>query len=638
MTRPLACLSIAAALLAVSTKAQCLGPNSGVSATVTPLFTFFTAADEGRTIPAIPLGFNFPMAGALPIGSTPGIATHAFCSSNGELYLTNADYGIVRPINGLNFGVFGVFDWRGGAFGSPRLAAWTGDLDAGTGGTWGIYVDTSVANQATFYWQDVYDFGAFPAGSYSFSVTLYSTGIIDFSYSGAATFPAPAFGSVGVSIGNDVGTGAEVSSDLSAGADSGSLGLLFEEFFGLPNDLENRTLRLTPNGVGGFTSALVCTGAYHKEYGLGCYDLEIGNSSVYELFPDAAVASTSLTGNGVQFVPTANGYVVTWLPGGASGYLPPSITATALAPDDDGDDPITPSVPFALPGGGFAPDLTVSHNGIVTASLFGNNSFDFSPSGFDLSNALELAFYSWSDFRDNNTTPVPSGQIKYEEVGGVLYITWDSVDHWTDPQGTSPSTLQFQLNLASGEVRIVWVLINSDTTSFFGSAHLVGCTDQGVSVDPGSITLATGLPVVTSPDVILTPLQLSASPPPVFTLGGPTVPVTWTANNVPDAAPPFGIGISFLIFSVAPFPGGFDMGVVGMPGCNLNLLSLDVVLGMPSTQPTSSLTFAVPQPLTPGLQFYSQVLSLFPANSLPTGLNAFGGLLSNGVESYFNTY
>ena len=84
----------------------------------------------------------------------------------------------------------------------------------------------------------------FSPGSYSFSVTLYSTGDIDFSYSGTGTFPSFPFGSVGVSIGNDVGTGAEVSQDLSAGADSGSLGLLFEEFFGVPNDLENRTLLL----------------------------------------------------------------------------------------------------------------------------------------------------------------------------------------------------------------------------------------------------------------------------------------------------------------------------------------------------------------------------------------------------------
>ncbi|MBL8750853.1 MAG: hypothetical protein JNK78_16960, partial [Planctomycetes bacterium] len=59
---------------------------------------------------------------------------------------------------------------------------------------------------------------------------------------------------------------------------------------------------------------------------------------------------------------------------------------------------------------------------------------------------------------------------------------------------------------------------------------------------------------------------------------------------------------------------------------------------LPGTAPTAAVTLSIPQPLSPGLSFYSQVLCLFTPNSLPNGQNAFGGILSNGVQSYFNTF
>jgi hypothetical protein len=455
------------------------------------------------------------------------------------------------------------------------------------------------------------------------------------SYSAPGTFPAFNFNCVGVSIGDDVGTGGEVSQDLSAGVDSGSLGLLFEEFWSGAPDLEGRTLRFSPNGFGGFTTSLACSPAYHQTYGTGCYDFTVATSSFYQWFTDAVSASAALTGNAMQLTPTANGYSAVWLPGGAAAYVPPTFSATSLPTGNDGDETITPSTPFPLPGGSSA-DITISHNAIITAAPFGNNSFDFTPTGPELVNTSEFAFYSWSDFFDGNTTPVPSGVIKYEEIGTVLYITFENVDHWTSPQTTSPSTIQFQLDLASGVVTYVWVMVDTNTTSFDGDDHIIGYTDAGFSGDPGSIDLATALPITTLPDVVVNSLALSASPPPVFTIGGPSVPITYTVNNVVDIVPPFGIGISMLMFSVAPFPGGLDMGYLGMPGCNLNIASLDVLIPFPGLAPTDSMVLTIPQPLVPGMSFFSQAVSLFAPNSLPNGQNPFGGVLSNGVQSYFN--
>lgn len=135
-----------------------------------------------------------------------------------------------------------------------------------------------------------------------------------------------------------------------------------------------------------------------------------------------------------------------------------------------------------------------------------------------------------------------------------------------------------------------------------------------------------------------TPLTLTASPAPVYAPSGPSVPVTYTLTNVIDTFAPFGIGLPLLAFSTAPITPGIDLSFLGMPGCDLNIASLDVILAMPTTAPTSSLTIAFPQPLSPGLSFYAQGVSLFAPFSLPNGENSFGGIMSNGLQTRFNTF
>jgi hypothetical protein len=626
MTRSLAILS-AATILAAAAHAQCLGAVSGAVQTLTPT-GIYTASDEGLTIPAGPFGFTFPMAGALPFA--PG-ATHAFLGSNGELYLTNATYGTFAPVDPIDFGITWVGDWRGALNASPRIAAFTGDLDAGIGGVWGVHADTTVANQVTFRWEDVDEFfGAVP-GSFSFAVTLYSTGDIDFSYSNAGTFQASPFGSVGVSIGNQVGTGAELSQDLSSGIDSGSLGLLFEEFFGNTVDLEGRTLRLTPNGVGGYISSLICTGAYNQNYGVGCYDFTAASQALYEEF--LAAPAGGLTGQSMKATPAGNGYTFTW---GGGTYVTPTGAATAILPFDDDEADVTPSVPFPHVSGPVS-TLSVCTNGFVNMGPIGNNWVFAYGSVFDLLNTTVAAFRSNADY-DARPTASPTGFIKTEEIGNVLYVTWENVERYNGNVSTGSSDrFQIQLDLVSGEVTYVW---DSMQGVGFGGSAVVGYSPAGTSVDPGSVTLATALPVTTSPDIIQNALALSASPAPVITLGGtgPSVPVTWTVSNVPDIVPPFGIGLSLLIFSGAPIPGGLDLFFLDMPGCNLNVASLDVVIGFPGLAPVDSLTLTIPQPLSPGLSFYSQALSLFAPGTLPNGQNLFGGILSNGVQTYFNVF
>ena len=380
--------------------------------------------------------------------------------------------------------------------------------------------------------------------------------------------------------------------------------------------------------------------AHHAAYGSGCYSFTVQSDSVHEFFPLPSAASAALQGNSMILFPTVDGYSVAWIPGGAAAYLPPTGAAGNVfaAASDDGNVAFT--LPSAMPiPGGTTGSVNVMSNGVLSLGAASAAGTDYEPTSTKFgTHTLPAIYAGWHDW---NETEGLSGRIKQELVGGIQCITWDDVESYADPDTTvNRGTMQVQLDLASGVIQILWVAISpddSETTFAGGRPYLVGVGGPA-TVAAAPITLSTGLPVTTAPNVTLQPLTLAASPAPVYTVGGPSVPVTYTATNVIDLAPPFGVGISLLMFSVAPIPGGFDAGFLDMPGCNINILSVDVLFAMPGTAPTSALTFSIPQPLSPGLSFYSQVLSLFPPNSLPGGLNTFGGLLSNGLRSTFNTF
>lgn len=378
-----------------------------------------------------------------------------------------------------------------------------------------------------------------------------------------------------------------------------------------------------------YESADLAQPAAHIPYGSGCY----GQSDSFHLsFADAAVAAPALTGRSMTMIPVAAGqYAVVW---DTAAYVAPSGASSVLtfAPNnDDGVVTVALSAPFPTPSGAVT-TLHVHSNGNVWT---GDNSValssGYTPSTADLLNAPHLGWWSWHDY---DPSEPGSGPVRYEEIGGTCYITWDGVESY--PSGVAnPGTMQFQFDTTTGTVSIVWAALASDASSLFGSAHVVGYSPGGPSFDGGNLAAQLGSPFQTLPG--MSPLTLAASPAPIFTVGGPSVPITYTVTNVPDAAPPFGIGIGLLAFSVAPAP-GIDLGFVGAPGCSLNIASFDVVLSLPSSAPTSSLTLAVPQPLAAGLSFWSQAIALFPPGSLPNGQNAFGALTSNGLQSRFGLH
>lgn len=363
--------------------------------------------------------------------------------------------------------------------------------------------------------------------------------------------------------------------------------------------------------------------ATNVTYGAGCYNLP--RASFYQQFADAALASAALTGQSMTLSPVGGEYLALW---GGGTYVAPSGNAAVLAVGDDGEVTQALSTAFPAPTGSTT-DLRVHGNGIITlgstAQTFpGTNNYTPTAAGFLA--AGQTAFWSWHDY---NASEAGSGAVKYEEAldGNndlIAYITWDGVESYSTPTAANPSTLQFQLTLTgsnAGRATIVWQSIDADTTSTFGSGHLVGYSPGGANLDPGSVTLATALPIVTAPDVAA--LALSAAPTPV--LGAA---VTYTTSNIPASAV-----VSFEMISLGQVNPGVDLGYLGAPGClqlvDLNTVATSLLFGNPSA------TFVLNVPTDPafaGLPLNVQSASLVPS------ANAVGLITSNGVRSTIGNY
>ena len=602
-------------LLAGALTGLCFTSRPGTPFSLTPPLGGFPGAAEGVSAP-LPLGFAFP---------TPGAASptwsHVVVDSNGALYLTNGGPAVGVPLFG---GQNGVDDFRGVLGDSPRIVPLWADLWAGAG--WSVTADTSVPGSFRVQWNNVEDVGS-SSEVFSMSATLSASGVIEFSYTTTATWHP--YGYVGIGLGNGVGTGTEPPSDLLGGASSGALGLLYGEYFDFPAPppFLGKAITLTPTGTGGWSSIATCDPASHTNYGEGCYTYEEANEAVYQLFPNVAQSFPALpSGTSIQFtIAGPDSYVMT---NGGGVYLPPSPSAIVLPLTDDDQENISPSIPFPHANGTAYGVISVCSNGFVNMAPAGVNP---NGTGGSVSQLLNADAPSFRAQRDYNPVPAGSGDVKWEEVsiGGeqTLIVTWEDVYLYNT---TTPERFQFQLNLITGTVTMVWDLMTSVTPPT-SKPLLIGLA-QGDSFDPGGIVLATDLPVLTSPDVELRPLTLSASPAPVI---APSTAVTFTIDNVPEYIPGSGVHIASLFFSLGSLP-GVDLGIVGAPGCSAWIASLDLNIAVaPSLTPTASAVLTFDNvAFAPGDVVYAQAIALFdPTFPLANGQNAFGLTVSNGVRS-----
>ncbi|MFY9345808.1 MAG: hypothetical protein WAT39_25175 [Planctomycetota bacterium] len=367
--------------------------------------------------------------------------------------------------------------------------------------------------------------------------------------------------------------------------------------------------------------------AYHQNYGSGCYSYTAPDlsSNFMSAFAGTPAAKAALDGNALLFSLTGTGYVATWLPGVAGAlYVPPTVAATVVANADDTTTTFAPTVPVPVPGG-LASQWTVSSNGVLTAAAVGNQGTAYTATLAATATATGLAWYTWRDF---NPAIAGSGKVKTEEAGGVLYVTFDGVYEFGT---TNPATFQWQVNLTSGDVTMVWtsLAISANTTTM-----VVGSTLAGASSVPTSVNFATATPFVMAPPATLAPLSLSASPAPVI---NPSTVVTYTIGNIPEYVPGSGVYLSALFLSLNPVPSGIDLtGILAnLPGCRAYIGTLDLPLGAAVTLvPTNALPFTFFAPaFAPGAVIAAQAVALFdPAFPLANGASG-GFVFSNGVLS-----
>jgi len=365
--------------------------------------------------------------------------------------------------------------------------------------------------------------------------------------------------------------------------------------------------------------------ACHETLGSGCHAVF---SDHFELFTDVASAQTALEGNVLQYTPSGNGYIANWIPAAAVPlFVAPSAGATIIANGSTTTESFTPSSPIPVPGG-TAATWTVSSEGILTAAATGNQGTDTSPSLADVADETELAFYSWFS---QNPTETGSGNIVWEEIGSVLYVTFDGVEISGGTPTASPSTYQWQIDMVSGNVLMLWV---SFTPNSSAADVLVGCTLAGAGNTPVSQSLAAANGLVVAPEADLLPLTLSANPPPVI---NPNTLVTFTASNAPEFVPGSGVYVGTMFLSFTPLPGGVDLtGILASrPGCSAYIGSLDLALSA-AVSTTPDLTWDVDFSNTlffPGAFVGSQAIALFDSNFPLLNGEDSGLVFSNGLVS-----
>lgn len=359
--------------------------------------------------------------------------------------------------------------------------------------------------------------------------------------------------------------------------------------------------------------AVAHNAASKADYGAGC---NASSGSYYQRFLSASATAAALNGRALTHTFTGTGYVVA--PSVGITYIAPSASAVALPANNNLQTAITLPSAFSFPGGSTT-QLHVSTNGYVTdvPMQAPPGALSYLPHEYGLLNG---AATMWAvAFHDYNSAEVGSGLVKWEQVGNLIVVTWDGVESYPAPL-LNPSVLQAQFDLVTGEVHYVWVTMDAVGGSPYHDQTVIGFSPGGPSPDVGPIdaTTLTSL-LLTTPEVL--PLTLAASTPPVL---GTTVDLT-TSNEVGT-----NLGINFLSLTAIPAP-GFDLGVIGAPGCralvdtNVGVGNLIANLGAPLPGMVSSLPLPATAALA-GTVVVSQSVWLDPT------ANAFGITASNATR------
>lgn len=542
---------------------------------------------DDTVFPAQPIGFAFPFAGATYTD------VHVCC--NGFVYLSNA--GTPAPGPGDYSATAAEF-----ASGSPRIAPMWTDLNVLPAANGQVYLNSTAA-KCTVTWDNATGYaglGVVAGPLQQIQLQLFPSGEIRFFYSANVTNQSTIAGGSAAICGATPGMGATLPapSDLSVGGATAD-NTLFEEFLVANTiDLGGLGVTLIPTSPGyAFVAGAPSGCASVVNYGNGCID---GPDSFYEYF--GAAAGFDLNGRTITMLRQGGGYLVLdTIPG---TFVAPSGGAVQVAIGDDAVQ--TVSLSGAMPvAGGTTSSLTICSNGHIALSATGNGNA-WTPAVATFLGWTSTVVGNWHDY---NQTLSGSGQIKFEEVGGTSYVTWDNV---YSHNSTTPERWQAQFDVATGEIRLVF-----DAMAPAGNGYLVGYSLGGVSADPGSDDLSTVLAAtLTVNDVASVPLELDTNGAPF--LGNAAF--AFVIENAPSVLP---IGLLFFGDSQVP---GIDLGFIGAPNCrayssaNLTSATFSVASG------TGTVPLAIPTtPALTGLSLTAQAAAFSTATAL-------GLVFSNGTQ------
>ncbi|MCR9247693.1 MAG: hypothetical protein NXI31_21920 [bacterium] len=334
------------------------------------------------------------------------------------------------------------------------------------------------------------------------------------------------------------------------------------------------------------------------QYGAGCY---AESKAFYEQF--ASTSAFDLNNTNMQLFSLGNAYFA--LSGGA--FVAPSGSATTLTLTDDDEATVNLSGSFAYPGGATS-SLVVCSNGFVSVAT--GNGTSATPDAAGWLGSTEPRWGMWHNF---DPSAAGSGQVKFEEVNGIAYITWDGV---YTAGTTTPSTWQMQFELAAGTVTYAWQTVGGTT-----EPALVGYAHTTPNLDLGSMDISAELPgTFTTSGQNMLGLTLSTTPPQLGTN------VVFTTINYP-----VGSALGFQVMSFTRHDPGLPLAALGMPGCFQYVNSDVSVVVVPVS---SQSTFSGPIPNSNGLmgvRFNAQTFALAP------GANTIGLVSSNGVHLVIGT-
>lgn len=556
--------------------------NRNVQPCFEPDFGVQLGGGDDVTLPLTTLGIVFPFAGST--------YTDFYASTNGFLYLRNGPAGTTPSSRCCVGSVAAALANTSG----PMICPFWTDLFLAPANAGQVCVKYT-PSATIITWMNAMEYGDTQNHIFHVQAKLHLNGQIDFSYTTGMAMRTNGAAFVGVCPG---GGGSDPGqTNLSAGGTTAS-DTTYELFdnVSLPFDLTGSLVTMQPLLPGrniGYSPCSWAVAASLARHGVGCV---MHPKLRYETFDVARPFDLNLWS--LMFVRLADGY--SGLPVGGT-FVPPSGAATVLALGDDAEATVALSMPMPAPNG-VTTALTICSNGFVSTAP--GNGTAAGPAATLLRSRPQPMFANWCDY---DPSRAGSGQVKFEEVGGVAYVTWDGVYRYNT---NNPDTFQFQFDLATGNVTIVWsACANLDAT------RLVGATTGGAVQDPGSTDWsALGSSSVKVHDVEGYPLGIVASGRPV-----PGGVVSLDAVNVPGNAM-----VGAILLGFTQFNPGLPLDALGMPGCfQYNEGSAVHLFVAPGTGTAMALPMGT---LFLGVHLQAQAVVLAP------GYTPLGAVSSGGIE------